>query len=128
MTQALNAVGKQLAGKIVATQFVVLLVASLVMITIFSLQSGLGVLSGGLSAVIPNALFAVIAFRHAGARANKKVVQSFFVGEGVKLILTAVLLVLALLVTNFNPVWLLVGFVLTVIMQWIAPILYLKST
>lgn len=128
MTQALNAVGKQLAGKIVAAQFLVLLVASIVTITIFSLQSGLGILVGGLSAVIPNALFAVIAFRHAGARANKKVVQSFFMGEGVKLLLTAILLTLALLITNFNPVWLLVGFVLTVIMQWIAPILFLKST
>jgi len=128
VTQALNAVGKKLAGRIVGTQFIVVLIAALVTILISNTQSALGILSGGLTAVIPNALFALIAFKHAGARANQKVVQSFFLGEGVKLLLTALLLVLALLITNLYPVWLLVGFIIAVTMQWIAPVLFLKST
>ena len=66
--------------------------------------------------------------RYAGARANQQVVKSFFVGEGVKLVLTAVLLSLVLLLTNSNALWLLTGFILAVVAQWIAPILFLKST
>nr|WP_282444924.1 ATP synthase subunit I [Idiomarina sp. ATCH4] len=117
-----------MAGKIVSTQFIVVLIAALVTIMISNTQSALGILCGGLTAVIPNVLFALIAFRYAGARANQKVVQSFFLGEGVKLLLTALLLIVALLMTNLYPVWLLVGFVIAVTMQWIAPVLFLKST
>ncbi|MAB40767.1 MAG: F0F1 ATP synthase subunit I, partial [Pseudomonadales bacterium] len=62
------------------------------------------------------------------ARANQKVVKSFFVGEGVKLMLTAVLISLLFLLTDFNPLWLMSGFVIAVISQWVAPILFLKST
>ncbi len=50
--------------------------------------------------------------------------QKFFVGEGVKLVLTAVLLSLVLLLTNSNALWLLTGFILAVVAQWIAPICF----
>lgn len=128
VTQALNAVGKKLAGKIVGTQCVVLLIGTVITAIASNTESALGLICGGFTAIIPNGLFALIAFKHAGAQASKKVVQSFFVGEGAKLLLTAVLLTVALLVTNLYPVWLLVGFVIAVTMQWIAPVLFLKST
>ena len=128
MVQSLGRVGRQLAFKTVLYQLVV--VAQLTIMVALSTQwnNAWPVIAGGLAAIVPNALFGLIAFMHAGARANQKVVKSFFVGEGVKLMLTAVLISLLFLLTDFNPLWLMSGFVFAVISQWVAPILFLKST
>ena len=45
-------------------------------------------LSGGLICAIPNAYFSIKAFQHRGARAAKKIVKAFYVGEGIKILLT----------------------------------------
>jgi ATP synthase protein I len=128
VTQPLALAGKKLARKTVLSQLVVSLCTALLAFLVSQTDAALAALLGSFSALIPNALFGWIAFRYAGARANQQVVKSFFVGEGVKLVLTAVLLSLVLLLTNSNALWLLTGFILAVVAQWIAPILFLKST
>ncbi len=50
---------------------------------------------GGLIGIIPNILFAYKAFRFAGARASKQVVESLFSGVKLKMVLTAFLFALA---------------------------------
>lgn len=50
-------------------------------------------MAGGLAVIVPNAVFAALAFRHAGARQAQQIVRSFYLGEALKLILTAGLLV-----------------------------------
>ncbi len=50
---------------------------------------------GGFIGILPNILFAYKAFKFAGARASKKVVESFFSGVKQKMILTALLFALA---------------------------------
>tara|TARA_B100000700_G_scaffold243539_1_gene271476 strand:- start:3 stop:389 length:387 start_codon:yes stop_codon:yes gene_type:complete len=128
VTQPLALAGKKLARKTVLSQLVVSLGTAIVAFLVGQTDAATAAFMGSLSAIIPNALFGWIAFRYAGARANQQVVKSFFVGEGVKLILTAVMLSLVLLLTDSNALWLLVGFILAVVAQWIAPILFLKST
>ena len=128
MVQSLGRVGKQLALKTVIYQLVVVALLTVVIALSTQWNNAWPLIMGGLAAVIPNALFGLIAFMHAGARANQKVVKSFFVGEGVKLLLTAVLISLLFLLTDFNSLWLMCGFITAVVAQWIAPILFLKST
>jgi len=50
---------------------------------------------GGVIGIIPNILFAYKAFKFAGARASKRVVESMFSGVKLKMALTAFLFVLA---------------------------------
>lgn len=128
MVQSLGRVGKQLALKTVLYQLVVVALLTVVIALSTQWNNSAPIIAGGLAAVIPNALFGFIAFMHVGARANQKVVKSFFVGEGAKLLLTAVLISLLFLLTDFNSLWLMSGFIIAVIAQWIAPILFLKST
>lgn len=128
MVQSLTVVGRQLAFKTLLSQLVVIALLTVVIALSTKGANAWAALLGGLAAIVPNALFGIIAFLHAGARANQKVVKSFFVGEGVKLLLTTVLVSLLFLLTDFNPMWLMSGFVVAVISQWIAPILFLKST
>jgi len=128
VSQSMTRAGRQLALKTISGQLVIVALLTLIVALSLGGEAAIACFVGGLAAVVPNTLFAVIAFLHAGARANQKVVKSFFVGEGVKLLLTAVLISALFLTTDLNPMWLLTGFVAAVLAQWIAPILFLKST
>lgn len=128
MTQSMTKAGRQLAARTVFGQLIISALLAIGLALSLGWDVATSSLMGALAAIIPNALFGVIAFVYAGARANQKVVKSFFVGEGVKLLLTAALISLLFLTTSFYPVWLLCGFVIAVLAQWVAPILFLKST
>ncbi|MGM0481024.1 MAG: ATP synthase subunit I [Pseudomonadota bacterium] len=128
MPESMTRVGRLLAFKIIAGQLIILALLTIVVALSLTGTAATAVTLGGLSAIVPNALFAMIAFLHSGARANQKVVKSFFVGEGVKLLLTAVFISGFFILTNLSPLWLMCGFIGAVIAQWIAPILFLKST
>lgn len=128
MTKALTRAGKTLALKSVIGQLIAVALLALIAVLSFNGNVTIAIICGGLSAIIPNALFGAIAFMYAGARANQKVVKSFFLGEGVKILLTALLLSMLFLVTNLAPLWLMSGFITAVFAQWLVPILSLKST
>jgi len=74
--------------KIIASQFVT---AVLIAVGGYAVQGWVvaySLLAGGLICAIPNAYFSVKAFRYRGARAAKKIVKAFYVGEGIKILLT----------------------------------------
>ena len=50
--------------------------------------SAYSLLTGGLISALPNAYFAIKAFRYRGARAAQKIVRELYTGEAVKLLLT----------------------------------------
>ncbi|PZQ36175.1 MAG: F0F1 ATP synthase subunit I [Pseudomonas putida] len=99
---------------VLLAQFVVLLLATLVLWQWKGAVSGYSGLCGGLIAWLPNMYFAWKAFRFSGARAAQAIVKSFYAGEAGKMILTAVLFAL------FGV------FVLTLLVSWFAPLLMNK--
>lgn len=58
-----------------------------------SAGSAISALFGGLAVILPTVVFTGLAFRHAGARNARSIVRSFYLGESLKLVLTAGLLV-----------------------------------
>lgn len=67
-----------------------LLVGSLALTGLFSRVEGYSALLGGLAVVLPNMIFAQLAFRSGGARNARSIVNGFFVGEAIKLSFVAV--------------------------------------
>lgn len=59
---------------------------------------------GGLVAILPELVFAVILFRHRGARAARKIVNSFYLGEGVKIVFSVGLFALVFGCFQVEPV------------------------
>jgi len=53
------------------------------------------VLAGGMIGIVPNVIFALKAFKYAGAKSSKLVVESFFSGVKLKMVVTALLFALA---------------------------------
>lgn len=71
-------------------------------------------MAGGLAVIVPNAVFAALAFRHAGARQAQRIVRSFYLGEALKLFLTAGLLICVFVWVEPLVAWaVFVGFLLS---------------
>ena len=73
--------------KIIASQFVAVGVVTAIGYTILGWISAYSLLLGGLICAIPNGYFATKAFQYRGARAAQKIVQAFYVGEAIKILL-----------------------------------------
>jgi ATP synthase protein I len=112
--------------KIAAKQIVLMIVATITcaIVTYFGwgLSHATSVLTGGAVAIIPNIVFAYKAFKFAGARAAKQVMDSFFSGVKLKLGLTALLFALAFKFLVLLPVPFFTGFCLVVVMPLLTPL------
>ena len=80
--------------KVIVTQFIATLVAALSTFALIDGITGYSVFLGGMVSTIPNAYFAVKAFRYSGARQMPQVLKSFYAGESGKMIITAVMFAL----------------------------------
>lgn len=103
-------------------QFRLLLLISLTAFVVADPGAGLSALAGAGIAVIGQAYFVYRAFRHAGARSARHIVQGFYRGEAGKFVLTALLF--AAVFTGFKavqPGWLFTGFILEQLVAWIVP-------
>ncbi|MGL4613891.1 MAG: ATP synthase subunit I [Shewanella sp.] len=107
MSKVLARRGRWSAYKLVLVQAAVAGVASIVFFALWGVQFGYSALAGGSIAVLPNFVFATLAFSHMGASSSGKIVNSFFLGEAVKLLLTIVLfaLVFSMLQVAFAPLF-----------------------
>jgi len=86
-------------------------------------------LLGGLICVLPNMCFVLVAFKHAGARAAKQIVGSFYWAEAIKLGLTAALFAGSfywgsLQGNEFPALPLLIGYISAQCGFWLAPLVF----
>lgn len=119
--------GRWSAYKLVMMQAAVAGGASILFFVVWGVQFGYSALAGGSIAVLPNFVFATLAFSHTGASSAAKVIKTFYWGEAVKLLLTIAMfsLVFINLKVAFMPLF--VCYVLTLIVHWTAPLYFKQS-
>jgi len=100
VTVKLSSQSRQVAHRILGVQMVVALVFAALFL-FDSLNASGSALIGGLICVIPNGLFVIYAHRYGGAQAARQIVNSFYVGESIKLMSTALMFALTFI---FVPV------------------------
>ena len=86
-------------------------------------SAALSALVGAGIAVVAQAYFVFLAFRHAGATSAQQIVKNFYRGEAGKFLLTALLF--AAVFIGFKEVdarWLFASFVLEQLVAWIVPL------
>jgi len=114
--------------KLVRIQFLFSLITTILITVIVFFNWGLNAaqsaLCGGFISIIPNFVFAYKAFKYAGASSSKKVMESFFMGEKLKLGLTALLFALVFKFLPIAPVPLFVTFFIVMTMSLLTPILF----
>ncbi len=122
MSHALIKNGFKQAKQLLLLQFVlVLIVASLGLLKEFKIAVAL--LSGGITVIIANLYFVIKTFSHAGAQASKQVLRAFYMGEAVKIIILAGLIAIAFKLLPGFEVYVLVGYVVALLTQWLAPVI-----
>lgn len=83
----------------------------------------LAVLAGLFIALVPNAIFIWFGYRFQGAKNTQQMVGSFYQGESIKFILTAVLFAVAFMALDgMFAVHIIVGFIVGVVVGWIGSI------
>ncbi|MDF2179715.1 ATP synthase subunit I [Aliiglaciecola sp. CAU 1673] len=120
MASSLAATGRNLARKAIAIQCLTACVLGLMVAILMGGESGLSVFVGGVVSILPNTVFALLAFRYAGASHNQQVVRSFSQGSKFKLALTIFLFVAAFQWPELQVLPMFGGFIATTISQWFA--------
>jgi ATP synthase protein I len=120
----LTKAGRKIACQQIGLSIIVVLVCSLITYFIWGLLHSQSVLAGGIIAIIPNCIFAYKAFKYAGARSSKLVMQSFFSGVKIKMLLSAILFVFAFKLLVIVPIAFFGTFCLVMALPLLTPFLF----
>ncbi|WP_026317716.1 ATP synthase subunit I [Algicola sagamiensis] len=124
MTAVLARPRRNAALKVVFCQSLVTVFVTVITTFGWGMPSGLSALWGGVCATFPHFVFVLFAFRYSGARSSKLVAQSFFRGQTLKLLLTAVLFTMAFKMQDAIPEPLFLSFIAALVTQWSAPVFF----
>ena len=116
--------GREFAFRQILLSIIIVLTCSVATYFIWGLSFAHSVLTGGAISIIPNFVFAHKAFKYAGARSSEKVINSFYAGEKIKIVLTVILLALAFKFLAFQPVPFFTSFCLVMVMPLLTPLLF----
>lgn len=105
-------------------QFRVVMICAVTGAVFAGIQGFLSALIAGVIAILPNAYFAKKLFKYYGAKAAKKIVNSFYKGEAAKIILSTVLFALAFSMIAINPIVFFMTYIMVQIVFWFAPVIF----
>lgn len=86
------------------------------------LREAMSLLVGGFVCLAPNIYLYRRVFAFYGAHASQQIVKALYWGEAVKIILTALFFIGALLIPWGLPLWIFIGYLLAQIGFWLGPI------
>ena len=113
--------------RLLLTQCVVAIIFPLVLLP-FGIIAAWSAAAGGIASLIPNAYFVHRAFRFSGARSAQKILRSFYSGEAIKLVLTALIFALTFIYLKpLNVAALFGGFILVQSVIWATTLLAGRS-
>ena len=87
----------------------------------YNYNSAYSALLGGLVCIIPNALFALKLFKYHGARAARQIVNNFYKGEALKIVLSIILFTTVFIFCKITPLAFFASYVLVLMTHWLAP-------
>lgn len=110
-----------LVRRLLISQMLVVLIVP----AIFLIEDTLAAYSaliGSLICFVPNLYFVYRAFKYSGARSAKKILRSFYAGESMKILLTAVFFAMAFsLINPINVLAVFTGFIAVQATSWLTP-------
>ena len=107
--------------RIIVTQSIATFLAALSAFVLIDGVTGYSVFLGGMVSALPNAYFAIKAFRYSGARQMPLVIKSFYAGESGKMIITVIMFALVFAgVKPLNELAVIISYILILITGLIA--------
>ena len=84
-------------------------------------KAALSVLLGGVVGIIPNVIFARKLFKHQGARAARQIVNGFYTGEALKLLLSIFLFTIVFALCKVQAGIFFATYILILMTHWFIP-------
>ena len=119
-----NQQGLRGARRFLICQLSVTVLIAAIAIPLSGATAAISALLGGLVSIIPNAYFARKLFQYQGARAAKQIVNSFYIGEALKMGLTIALFILVFKLFHIIPLVFFSVFIVVQMVFWLAPLIF----
>ncbi|KTD00504.1 F0F1 ATP synthase subunit I [Fluoribacter gormanii] len=118
---------KQLSNRGIVRLWLVQLSATLIIAALCALVYGTNAASsallGGLVCIVPNAYFASKLFKYQGARSAKQIVNSFYKGEALKIVISIFLFTAVFLLFKITPLAFFASYIMILMTHWFAPLI-----
>ncbi|MDX1836248.1 ATP synthase subunit I [Legionella taurinensis] len=95
---------------------------ALVLFLFYGQHEAISALLGGLVAVLPSFFFARTLFKHQGARAAKKIINRFYAGEALKILISIGLFILVFTFYKVKPLAFFLTYIVVVLNFWFTPL------
>jgi ATP synthase protein I len=118
-SKPLNKIIQHEAYRIVFWQLVGIVVLALFALLTSGITSGFSVLAGGMAYGLPNLIFVWRVFKFAGAHQMTQFITAFFLGETMKLVLSALLFLVIVKYLSVSLLSGLIGFAGAIVSFWI---------
>lgn len=118
---------KQAAARVILYQFFLLVGLTLLMWILNGAQKSLSAFLGEMAYWIPTGLCAWRVFARAGIQSIQRFMLTFFLGEGFKLFMSALLLILIINHLAVHKIFTFLGYFAAIMMSWIVSIFCLSS-
>ncbi|PCJ47641.1 MAG: ATP F0F1 synthase subunit I [Gammaproteobacteria bacterium] len=113
--------GRKVANRILVIQALIAIISALGFLLI-DYKAAYSAFIGGMICLVPNLVFVIYAYRYGGARAAKKIASSFYRGEALKIMLTALLFAVTFITTPISIGPLMTTYVFCLLVFWFAPL------
>ena len=122
---------KQLSKRGIVRLWLVQLGTTLIFAALCALVSGANAASsallGGMVCIVPNAYFARKLFKYQGARSAKQIVNSFYKGEAIKIILSVILFSAVFAWVKITPLAFFASYIMILMTHWFAPLIIVNK-
>jgi len=115
------------AQRLLFVQLSVTMLIAVIALIMSDATAGLSAIVGGLVCVAPNAYFISKLFKHHGARAARRIVNDFYKGEALKLVLSIILFALVFKFLKVNPLVFFVAYIAAQMVFWFAPLIIVNK-
>lgn len=107
--------------RLLVVQIGTILIFALLCLLVFGVNASSSAVLGGVVCIVPNAYFASRIFKYQGARAAKQIVNSFYKGEALKIIMSMFLFTAVFISFRITPLAFFGGYIAVQITHWFAP-------
>ncbi len=122
-----NRQGMQGARRLLLLQLGVTVLIALIALLVGDSLAAYSAVVGGMVCVLPNAYFAYKLFKYGGSHAARQIVNGFYKGEAMKLMISVALFALVFKFLKINPLVFFSAYIAAQMVFWFAPLIIVNK-
>ena len=122
-----NRQGIQSAQRLLLIQLGVTVLIATIVLLISNATDATSAIVGGMVCLVPNVYFASKVFEYNGVRAARQIVNGFYKGEALKLMLSVALFAMVFKFLKVNPLVFFVAYIAAQMVYWFAPLIIVNK-